>query len=229
MKLVRFVLVLNSNLCFHCRNSRVVSYNAFFSFFLLPLGHALGLAHTDEDFNNKDLGNCMDYTNNLDANKHPDQSNYETLLKIYGPISGGARFRKRQLQTEDTRSQFELKQRTSHLRTPADASVTRVSSMSESPHVSVQRLRKRDPSKLGDGNTTAITVPDHIRQRKKEAVQNLFQRVQESFDNDDYHNTPVGRTHKDGWKLVHRKLHGEEHETDLGEGYKVRVQFLLIH
>ncbi len=214
---------------------------AFRSFCCLyHIGHALGLAHTDENFNNKDLGNCMDYTDNLDANKHPDQSNYETLLKIYGPISGGVRARERQLQTDDARSQFELQHRTSHLRTAAGASFSSISSMSDSPHVSVQRLRKRDPFQLdspldigdettGDENITAITVPDHIRERKKEAVQNLFKRVKESFDNDDYHNTAVGHTHKDGWQLVHRKLHGEEHETDLGEGYKVRVQFLLIH
>ena len=48
------------------------------------LGHALGLPHSDEDFNNKDLGNCMDYTNNFDANKHPDETNYEFLLDLYG-------------------------------------------------------------------------------------------------------------------------------------------------
>lgn len=211
----------------------------FNPFSLLPLGHALGLAHTDEDFNNKDLGNCMDYTDNLDANKHPDQSNYEKLLEIYGPI-GGRRARERELETDDTRSQFEGTKRGSHLRSAVDASVTSVSSMGDTPHVSVKRLRKRDPSNndshpdhddttQGGGNVTVDIVPDHIRQKKKEAVQKLFQRVKENFDNDDYHNTPVGHTHEDGWQLVHRKLHAEEHETDLGEGYKVRVQFLLVH
>ena len=181
----------------------------------------------------------MDYTDNLDANKHPDQSNYEKLLSIYGPI-GGKRVRKRQLETDNTRSQFERTQRASHLRSAADALDTSVSSMGDTPYVSVQRLRKRDPSNndsrfddsgttQGGGNVTIDTIPDHIRQKKKEAVQKLFRRVTETFDNDDYHNTPVGHTHEDGWQLVHRKLHGEEHETDLGEGYKVRIQLLLIH
>jgi hypothetical protein len=48
----------------------------------------LGLGHTDENFNNPDLGNCLDYTDNLDDNKHPDEGLYETLLELYGPAPG---------------------------------------------------------------------------------------------------------------------------------------------
>jgi hypothetical protein len=33
--------------------------------------------------------------------------------------------------------------------------------------------------------------------------------------------------HEDGWKLLHRSKHGEEHEMELEEGYKVRVHMLL--
>lgn len=57
------------------------------------LGHALGLPHTDEDFENEDLGNCMDYTNNYDANKHPDDTNYEYLVDLYGATRGRQRQR----------------------------------------------------------------------------------------------------------------------------------------
>jgi hypothetical protein len=35
--------------------------------------------------------------------------------------------------------------------------------------------------------------------------------------------------HEDGWKLLHRSKHGEEHELDLAEGYKVRVHMLLAN
>ena len=54
----------------------------------LEIGHGFGLAHTDEVFGNEDLGNCLDYTDNFAVNKHPDVSNYETLLELYGPVGG---------------------------------------------------------------------------------------------------------------------------------------------
>jgi len=196
------------------------------------LGHALGLAHTDESFDNPDLGNCMDYTDNLNANKHPDQSNYDTLFELYGSLTGGERRGMQQLQSDDTRPR-------SHLRSAAtSASITENFLTVDYPQVTVQHLRKRNPVNEISSfeNTSDIAqedemiveaVPDHIRQRKKEAVQKLFQRLKDTFES--RHETPVGHTHEDGWKLVHRRHLGEEHETDLGEGYKVRVQFLLVH
>jgi hypothetical protein len=52
------------------------------------IGHGFGLPHTDENFYNKDLGNCMDYTNNPSVNKSPDTGNYEDLLRLYGSAEG---------------------------------------------------------------------------------------------------------------------------------------------
>lgn len=52
------------------------------------MGHGFGLPHTDEDFNNADLGNCLDYTENWGANKSPDASNYDKLAEFYGVVSG---------------------------------------------------------------------------------------------------------------------------------------------
>lgn len=57
-------------------------------------GHALGLDHQDENFNNANLGSCMDYTNDPDggsggasstdpSNEHPNQHDYDTLAAIY--------------------------------------------------------------------------------------------------------------------------------------------------
>ena len=51
------------------------------------IGHSFGLPHTDEDFENADLGNCLDYTNNYADNKHPDVTNYESLRDLYGTVS----------------------------------------------------------------------------------------------------------------------------------------------
>jgi hypothetical protein len=58
------------------------------SFKRQEMGHTFGLAHTVEDFNNPDLGNCLDYTKNFEFSKHPDVSNYETLLSMYGAVGG---------------------------------------------------------------------------------------------------------------------------------------------
>jgi len=66
------------------------------------IGHSMGLPHTDESFDNEDLGNCMDYTNNFDDNKHPDSSNYERLTEFYGQVGGRRRgLRRRQASTPD--------------------------------------------------------------------------------------------------------------------------------
>lgn len=47
-----------------------------------------GLSHTDEDFWNRDLGNCLDYTNHPETNMHPDSSNYQLLAELYGEVAG---------------------------------------------------------------------------------------------------------------------------------------------
>ncbi|MBI2171628.1 MAG: hypothetical protein HYU30_06365 [Chloroflexi bacterium] len=47
------------------------------------VGHTLGLAHQDEDFNNEPLGTCMDYTSDPTPNQHPNQHDYDQLALIY--------------------------------------------------------------------------------------------------------------------------------------------------
>jgi len=47
------------------------------------IGHTFGLAHQDEDFNNANLGTCMDYTNDPSTNQHPNQHDYDELATIY--------------------------------------------------------------------------------------------------------------------------------------------------
>lgn len=47
------------------------------------IGHTYGLDHQDEDFNNANLGTCMDYTNNWGTNQHPNSHDYNQLAAIY--------------------------------------------------------------------------------------------------------------------------------------------------
>lgn len=47
------------------------------------IGHAFGLDHQDETFDNPNLGTCMDYTNDPSSNQHPNAHDYEQLETIY--------------------------------------------------------------------------------------------------------------------------------------------------
>lgn len=50
------------------------------------VGHTLGLNHQDENFNNANLGTCMDYTNDPSTNQHPNQHDYDELQIIYSHL-----------------------------------------------------------------------------------------------------------------------------------------------
>ena len=53
------------------------------------IGHTFGLNHQDTNFNNVNLGTCMDYTSNPDgppSNVHPNQHDYDELAIIYGHL-----------------------------------------------------------------------------------------------------------------------------------------------
>lgn len=56
------------------------------------IGHTLGLDHQDENFNNANLGTCMDYTNDparddgAGNNQHPNQHDYDELAFVYAHL-----------------------------------------------------------------------------------------------------------------------------------------------
>ncbi len=50
------------------------------------VGHTLGLAHQDENFDNANLGTCMDYTSDPTTNQHPNRHDYEELDLIYSHL-----------------------------------------------------------------------------------------------------------------------------------------------
>jgi len=150
------------------------------------LGHSFTLGHSDEEFDNDDLGNCMDYTRNFKKNKHPDATNYQALLEMYGP-AGGRRGRKM------LRSRLEQP-----LATNVD---------------------ERDPSQEADAEE-GTGMPDEIQKKMSSVV--------EDFASHGAHPERHARLASKGWTLMHHvPSHIEEHEMDLGEGYKVRVKMLL--
>src|SRR5262249_44008930 len=53
------------------------------------VGHTLGLDHQDTNFDNPDLGTCMDYTSNPlgpPDNEDPNQHDYDELVTIYSHL-----------------------------------------------------------------------------------------------------------------------------------------------
>lgn len=67
------------------------------------IGHGFGLPHTDETFDNRDLGDCLDYTNTPKNNLLPGQVNYDKLQVLYGVVgSGGGRMLRSAPEARDT-------------------------------------------------------------------------------------------------------------------------------
>jgi len=54
------------------------------------VGHTYGLDHQDEDFDNPNLGTCMDYTDDWSTNQHPNQHDYDQLATIYNHTDSAA-------------------------------------------------------------------------------------------------------------------------------------------
>lgn len=53
------------------------------------VGHTFGLDHQDTNFDNTNLGTCMDYTSNPTGppdNEHPNQHDYDELVTIYSHL-----------------------------------------------------------------------------------------------------------------------------------------------
>jgi hypothetical protein len=69
------------------------------------VGHTLGLDHQDENFDNPNLGTCMDYTRDPSSNQHPNQHDYDELVTIYSHLDDhttvGATVAKSQAQSEN--------------------------------------------------------------------------------------------------------------------------------
>lgn len=54
------------------------------------VGHIFGLDHQDENFDNPNLGTCMDYTSDPSSNQHPNAHDYQQLESIYAHLDAAA-------------------------------------------------------------------------------------------------------------------------------------------
>ena len=69
-------------------------------------------------------------------------------------------------------------------------------------------LRRPSPSSQGG------ELDESLRKKMRDAVEKLAARLDD-------------KAHEDGWKLLHRSKHAEEHEMEFEQGHKLRVHMLL--
>lgn len=192
----------------------------FLFFFLLQQTYS-------EIFDNADLGNCLDYTENFSVNKSPDASNYDKLVEFYGTVGGGRRQRQRQRQlrkrndagsirpnamgTLEVHSKSEEEEEdgnttSTSTMTSADADVG-FFEMSE--ELRVQKLTAQPPM--------ITPTPPHIWEKRKTVLEQFESIVfKEGVDS--------ALLLKYGWKVTEKTLFEVEHMIDLGDGFSLEVQ-----
>lgn len=73
------------------------------------IGHGFGLPHTDENFYNRDQGNCMDYTIFPKNNQQPDDENFLLLAEVYGVVSNTTSAQQSKTTSSTSSSKYETK------------------------------------------------------------------------------------------------------------------------
>jgi len=177
------------------------------------MGHGYGLPHSDESFTNADLGNCMDYTNNPEANMFPGEHNFNFLAKMYGTVDGSVPVQQPGEGGASAAEEFEQQQ---------EGGIPEPSSVGGGRGNGGRVLRGRRVEGVFHDNGRyeqhefPEEIPDWVVARWKE--------LDEETDN---HSHGAERRLGSGWRLLHESEHGESHEIDLGQGYRIQVHKLL--
>jgi hypothetical protein len=163
----------------------------------LQIGHGFGLPHTDENFFNKDLFNCMDYTNNPENNMQPAEPNYKFLSQLYGTVDGSP------VPTDDTTA------------VEANASANATTAEPE-PAAESDKRDWKDIFGLG-GKRRALTV--NIKSLPPSVALALGD-IDQMVDNG------LFGSENGAWRKLHESPHGHAHEMDLGHGFTVQIHVL---
>jgi hypothetical protein len=168
------------------------------------MGHGFGLPHTDENFFNKDLGNCMDYTNNPKNNKQPAEPNFIFLAQLYGTVDGSP------VPTDNSAGGASNSTTTA---TAQDANGSEGSNKSGSWKDIFRSFGNRRRRAI---ETNGSQLPPLVAA----ALENIDELIDSGslFGPDS--------TNSDGWRRLHQSVHGELHELDLGEGFTLRIHLL---
>ncbi|KAL7559976.1 hypothetical protein ACA910_022464 [Epithemia clementina (nom. ined.)] len=188
------------------------------------LGHAWGLPHTDETFGNPDLGDCMDYTNNPQTNRQPTIRNFVFLWNMYGTVPGAQPY------TPPTPAP-----------SPPPPTAVVVAQNSSTVSSTSSTGNSGNTGSNGNGGGTRHLPESTVRTSTASLRNGVWNK------NNNIHRILAGRPLPDWltdamdqvldrpqgrrlqasqWRLLHAHEHGEAHEIDLPQGYKLRVRYL---
>jgi hypothetical protein len=184
-----------------------------------------GLPHTDESFTNKDLGNCMDYTNNPKNNKAPDISNYQFLYELYGLVPGAAPY------TPPTEAPSEPSSTsTATTSTAADTAVSLEDEDNVPPNE--ERKKEKDNKQGRRHRKTRRRVAHDVDEPLADWLQAAVDAAKASLEEMNHHH-PQNQQEQDAthnthgrWRLLGQAAHGESHEIELEHGYRFQVHKL---
>jgi hypothetical protein len=165
------------------------------------VGHGLGLPHTDEDFYNKDTGNCLDITNTPENNMQPDRENFITLKKEYGKMND----------QEDNPYTATEKSGDSGNRLLKNNEYD--SSTIRHVHAPIQELPNWINDAINEINTNFVHVTFNQRRRQRQRQRLL----------------KVSNGRIKGHRVLQETKRSEHHEFDIGNEYYVQVSFLMSY
>jgi hypothetical protein len=181
------------------------------------MGHGFGLPHSDESFTNRDLGNCMDYTNRPGVNKQPDTSNYEFLADLYGTVDGSNWTSSIETIPPYQEGQTQVPTQDMQTMPPMTTQPYSDEPMHEPPdHEKGNGPPHRSLRTVHASNLYPDTsLPDWLAAAWKTAASHIE------------HSDSVGASKVNGWRMLHQTMYGELHEINLGSGYTLRSYKLL--
>lgn len=191
------------------------------------LGHGYGLPHTDENFNNKDLGNCLDYTSTPRNNLRPGDANCKRLFEMYGSIDGVTRRRRRRISQQTAQRA---------LRYRSDAEVyedetddyevveENEESSSDDARYYYEYARSQHPNMTAEYETAMKELYYEIEQGSKLQTQQLQQSNQEEVD--DSSSDVRQETGRGKWRRLREHTQGGDFVRKLNDGFVLEVHVL---
>lgn len=182
------------------------------------IGHGFGLLHTDENFMNAPLGDCLDYTSNPTPNLLPGLINYQKLEVMYGTVgSDNKRRTKRQLRSS-VKVDEKAKENQERSSSSSGSSLSAAAMKKEHENINVNKI------------VIPAWVKDNFHEKKK-LLDFTGGGTDGSGDRSIVSNTKNRDSSSSGsggdWVLLHKRDLGEIHQIDLGGGYYGHVRVLL--
>lgn len=169
------------------------------------IGHGFGLPHSDENFYNKDLGNCMDYTNNPENNMAPDDTNYIFLADLYGSFDGTYTS-----PPEPVGGTVEASEAVPKIDT---------GNSTVSEHEPDKKPAKEDDGGRRLRSNLSFSLDTTAKRLK---MQSMSEEMDIWFDIVSIQKSPL----QPGWRRLHGNEYAEGYEVDLGDGYRIQYHLL---